>query len=335
MASIYNGKMSKNNRKAVVLAAGRSKRMKSSLSKVVTPILGKAVLLHLLDALQGAGFEPQDIILVVSPEHDDVKRVLDRPVQLAVQDPPLGTAHALLSAMGLLEGFCGDLLVTVGDNPYIQAEDFRGLLREHQAVPAACTLLSAVFPGTPPPYGRVLRDSLGDVSAIVEELDATVEERAIREVNASVYLFDASLVLSRIHRIGNDNKKGEYYLTDIVSILRQDSLRIRALSARDHRVSIGVNTKWELAEATRHLNRLNMKRLAEEQGVLFLQPDSTTVEMDVFIGEDSIVYPCTILAGGVQIGKRCRIGPFVALTGGRVGDDQTVSVSQGINREKS
>ncbi len=307
------------------MAAGRSKRMKSSRSKVVTPILGKPVLLHLLDALAGTGVSAQDIVLVVSPDHEDVKAVVDRPVRFVVQDPPLGTAHALKSALPLLEGFAGDLLVSVGDNPYIQSDDFSDLLEEHRANRAACTLLSAVFPGNPPPYGRVIRTPRGDVQKIVEELDATPEERMVREVNASVYLFNCPSLASGIHRIGNDNKKGEYYLTDIIAILNQDGLRVRAVPARDWRVAIGVNTKWDLSEAIRYLSQANMKRLAEENGVLFLQPESTIVDMDVCIGADTVIYPGSVLTGGVRIGANCRIGPFVHLNGGVVADGQVVS----------
>lgn len=309
----------------VVLAAGRSKRMKSTRSKVVTPILGKPVLLHLLDALAGAGISAEDTILVVSPDHEEIKTVVQRPVRFVVQDPPLGTAHALKSAMPLLEGFCGDLLVTVGDNPYIGSEEFVRLLGEHRSDPAACTLLSAVFPDTPPPYGRLIRSPSGDVHKIVEELDATPQERLVREVNASVYLFDYPSLAAGIDRIGNANKKGEYYLTDMIAILNQEGLRVRSVPARDWHVAIGVNTKWDLAEAIRHLNQLNMKRLAEENGVLFLQPESTLVDMDVRIGADTVIHPCTVLTGGVRIGANCQVGPFVHLDGGIVADGRVIT----------
>ncbi len=317
--------MKNQNRKAVILAAGRSKRMKSSLSKVVTPILGKPVLLHLLDALAEAGIAAEDVILVVSPDHEEIRKVVRRPVRYAVQDPPLGTAHALKSAMPLLEGFAGDLLVTVGDNPYIQSHDFRMLFEAHQNSPAACTLLSAVFPSTPPPYGRLIRTGSGDVHRIVEELDASPHERAIAEVNASIYLFRYPMLEPRIGLIGNANKKGEYYLTDIIAIFNEDSLKIHAVPARDYRVSIGINTKWELADAIAYLNRANMKRLAEENGVLFLQPESTMVDMDVLIGADTIIHPCTVLTDGVKIGERCQIGPFVVLKGGAIEDGRIVT----------
>ncbi len=322
---IYNGAMTNHKTKAVVLAAGRSKRMKSARSKVVTPILGKPVLMHLLDALAGAGIAAEDTILIVSPDHDDIKRIVRRPVLYAVQDPPLGTAHALKSAMPLLTGFNGQLLVTVGDNPYIQAEDFRDLIQAHRALPVACTLLSAIFPFAPPAYGRLIRNASGDVARIVEELDASPQEKEVREVNASIYLFDYLQLVARIDQIGNANKKGEYYLTDIISILNGERQRVRAVVARDYRVSIGVNTKWELAEAIAYLNQANMKKLAEENGVLFVQPESTTVEMDVVIGADSIIHPCTVLTGGVRIGARCQVGPFVHLNGGVVDDDQIVT----------
>lgn len=310
------------------MAAGRSTRMKSSRSKVVTPILGKPVILYLLDALHGAGFAAEDIILVVSSDHEDVKAVVNRPVRYVVQDPPLGTGHALKVSLSQLHGFTGDLLVTVGDNPYIQAADLQTLMAVHERDGAACTLLSAVFPGTPPPYGRLIRDADGNVVRVVEELDATGEERTIREVNASIYLFDFGRVAAGIDRIGNQNKKKEYYLTDIIGILNGQGQVIRAVPAQDHRVSIGVNNKWELTEAASFLNLQNMRRLSVEKGVLFLQPESTTVEMDVTIGEDTVIHPCTILTGGVEVGRNCQIGPFVSLHGGKVEDGQVITGSQ-------
>lgn len=299
---------------AVVLAAGQSRRMRSRRSKVIHPLLGRPLIAWLLENLTAAGIPAENTVLVCGENLEEVQAaVAERPVRYAVQSPPLGTAHALLSAADQVGDFSGELLVTVGDNPWITAEEIRRLLEHHAADPVSCTFLSALFPHQPPAYGRVIRAPGGDVEAVVEELDASPEQLNVREVNSSIYLFHTPAVWPLLSRITNRNRKHEYYLTDIIKILRDQDQRVSALRAKDYRVALGINNRWDLQAAEREFNLRQLRRLAEEGGVTVMDPGTTTVECDVEIGEDTVLFPCTYIGAGTSIGRNCRIGPFAYL----------------------
>lgn len=312
--------------KAVVLAAGKSTRMKSAYSKLVHHILGKEIINFLLDSLVEAGLQESDIILVSGENIGQLQQVVKRKVQYAVQNSQLGTGHALMCARDHIRDFPGEVLVLAGDNPYITAVEIKRLLTRHQeALPAcACTLLSAVFPFTPPPYGRIIRDEKNEVLGVVEEVDATPGQREIREVNASIYVFDNPIMFPLLSEINNQNAKGEYYLTDMIEILKKRDYHIQASIANDYYISIGINNRWELQEAQERLNQARLKQLALEQGITILQPHSVTIEYGVQIGMDSIIYPSTYIAAGTIIGRDCRIGPFTYLKGVHIPDHETV-----------
>jgi bifunctional UDP-N-acetylglucosamine pyrophosphorylase / glucosamine-1-phosphate N-acetyltransferase len=310
--------------KAVVLAAGKSKRMKSGFTKVVHKILGKEIINYLLDSLVGVGVDESNIILVCGENLDEVKAVVTRDVQYAIQKEQLGTAHALLSAREYIQGFSGDLLVTVGDNPYITAEELNKLITRHRQSQSRCTFISAVFPFKPPPYGRVLRSETQEVTGVVEEIDATEEQLKIREVNSSIYLFDNDIVFPLLFKIDNNNSKGEYYLTDIIALLKERNHIIEAVKADDYFISIGINNRWELQEAQKKFNESHMKQLALDTGVTILQPGSVTIEYNVEIGEDTVIYPSTYIAAGTRIGRNCQIGPFVYLKGVEIKDNEII-----------
>ena len=316
--------------KAVVLAAGKSKRMKSKHSKIVHKILGKEIINFLLDSLVESGIREEDIIVVCGDNIDQVRPAVKRNVQFAIQEEQLGTAHALLSAAEYIKDFEGELLVTVGDNPYIIASEIKKLMDYHRANYSACTFISAIFPHTPPPYGRVIRDAGGRVMNVVEEIDATPEELAIREVNSSIYIFNNKKVFPLLYNIDNKNAKNEYYLTDIIKILQNIGEPIFATPAQDYVISIGINNRWELQEAQTRFNRENLQRLALEEGVTILQPDTVTVELDVTVGQDTVIYPSSYIAGGTKIGCDCRIGPFAYLSGVAVGDGETVAYEKRV-----
>lgn len=310
--------------KAVVLAAGKSKRMKSDHTKMVHKILGKEIINFLLDSLVEAGFRESDIILVCGKNLEELKGVVTRDVQYAIQEKQLGTADALLAARDFIKDFTGDLLVTVGDNPYITPGELEKLMNHHRDTQAKCTFISAVFPFTPPPYGRVLRSGNGDVTGVVEEIDATPEQLEIKEVNSSIYMFHNEVVYPLLLKIDNKNAKNEYYLTDIIQLLRERSHRIEANPAGDYFISIGINNRWELQEAQDKFNNAHMKELALEKGVTILQPHSVTIEYDVEIGRDTVIYPNTYIASGTTIGSNCHIGPFTFLKGVKIEDNQSV-----------
>jgi bifunctional UDP-N-acetylglucosamine pyrophosphorylase/glucosamine-1-phosphate N-acetyltransferase len=314
--------------KAVVLAAGRSTRMKSGISKVLHPILGKELIRYLLDSLLDCGLEPEDIVVVVGDHRAESEKVIGGRFLFALQREQLGTAHALLSAAPQVAGHQGDLLVLVGDNPYISAAELRKLIDAHRQGGAACTFISAVFPGDIPPFGRIVRDAEGRVMGIVEEKDASPEERLIREVNGSIYLFANPLVFPLLSRIGNDNAKKEYYLTDIIAILRREGMKVAAVQAGDRDIAIGINDRRDLQEAQQKFNLRIQRRLMLESGVTILQPETVTIENDVEIGRDTVIYPCTYLGAGTRIGKNCEIGPFAYLNNASIGDGETVRFSK-------
>jgi bifunctional UDP-N-acetylglucosamine pyrophosphorylase/glucosamine-1-phosphate N-acetyltransferase len=311
--------------KAVVLAAGRSTRMKSEISKVLHPILGREIIRYLLDSLLGCGLEPEDIVIVVGDNRAEVEKAIGRCYLYARQHEQLGTAHALLSAAEQVAAHDGGLLVLVGDNPYITAAELRKLIAGHQRSGAACTLISAIFPEAIPPFGRVVRDGQGKVERIVEEKDASPEEKRIREVNASIYLFDNPVVFPLLSRIGNDNAKKEYYLTDIVALLRRENLAVDAVPADDRDIAIGINDRRDLQEAQRKFNLRAQQRLMIENGVTILQPETVTIEHGVEIGRDTVIYPCTYLGAGTVIGKNCAIGPFAYLKNVCINDGEKVN----------
>jgi bifunctional UDP-N-acetylglucosamine pyrophosphorylase/glucosamine-1-phosphate N-acetyltransferase len=307
--------------KAVVLAAGKSLRMKSEKTKVLHKILGKEIINYLLDSLVACGIAEQDIIVVVGDNRAEIAGAVKRNVVYAIQQEQLGTAHALLAAGEYIAEHRGELLVVVGDNPYITTGALQKLITSHCQGQAQCTFISAVFPGSPPPYGRVIRDEQGEVRGIVEEKDASPEQRRIREVNAAIYLFDNGIVLPRLAKIDNRNAKKEYYLTDIIAILQREDFKVQAVQANDCDIAIGINNRQDLQAAHDKFNRQIQQRLTLENGVTILQPETVTIEHDVEIGLDTVIYSCTYLAAGTRIGKNCAIGPFVYL--------KNVSISDG------
>jgi bifunctional UDP-N-acetylglucosamine pyrophosphorylase/glucosamine-1-phosphate N-acetyltransferase len=310
--------------KAVVLAAGKSTRMRSGRSKVLHRILGKEIIHYLLDSLLECGLKEEDIVVVAGDNRAELESVIGSRFRFAVQKEPLGTAHALLSASALLAGYKGDLLVLVGDNPYVTAAELNRLISRHRESRAQCTFISALFPGDPPPYGRVVRGPHGQVRRIVEEKDASPAEQRIREVNASIYLFDNMAVFPNLARIGNHNAKGEYYLTDIIEIMLREKLKVEVVQAADCDIAIGINDRRDLQEAQRKFNFLIQQRLMLEGGVTILQAETVTIEHDVEIGCDTVIYPCTYLAAGTRIGRDCSIGPFAFLKNVRVLDHEKV-----------
>lgn len=312
------------NIKAVVLAAGRSTRMGSDRSKVLHRILGREIILYVMDSLRECGIAEEAIVVVAGDNRGEIGKVIGGRVRYALQREQLGTAHALLSAAEEVSAYAGDLLVLVGDNPYVTAGELRKLIDRHRQTRAACTFISAVFPGTPPAYGRVVRDARGEVQQVIEERDASPEQLRIREVNAAIYLFDNRAVFPLLAGIGNDNAKKEYYLTDIIAILRRQGLQVEAVLADDCDVAIGINDRRDLQAAQRKFNARTQERLMLQGGVTILQGESVTIEHDVQVGRDTVIYPCTYLGAGTRIGRNCVIGPFACLENASVADGETV-----------
>lgn len=318
---------------AIVLAGGKGTRMRSRKSKLVHKILGKEIIKFPVEACREMGADP--VVVVVGPHnHGDIKRVLDRDVKYAIQREALGTAHAVWQAEQHFKDFKGEVLILVGDSPYISKEILENLINFHRKNQADITIISSVFE-TPPAYGRLIKDERGWVKRVVEEIDATEEEKKIKEVNSSYYCISWERVFPLLHEIKINEKKGEYYLTDIVEIAYNHGLKTIAFRLDQPLLTKGINTRADLSEAATYFSRRKMEEL-EQKGVTFFGKETITVEFNVRINRDTIIYPCTYLGEGTEIGKGCEIGPFVLLRNIRIPEGTRLSYAkmEGVEDEE-
>jgi UDP-N-acetylglucosamine diphosphorylase/glucosamine-1-phosphate N-acetyltransferase len=241
-------------RTAIILAAGKGTRMESDLPKVLHEVLGRPMLRYVLDACRAAGCDR--LIVVIGHGADLVRSTFaddGRDVTWVDQAPQLGTGHAVMVCREHLERLTGPVLVVAGDGPLIRTETLRELMAKHEESKAACTLATSVL-SDPGAYGRIVRDERGELVGIVEHLDATERERRIREVNVSLYCFDAAALREVLPRLDNRNAKGEYYLTDALKLLRADGRRLAAVAAVPPEDVLSINTLDELREVERVLS---------------------------------------------------------------------------------
>jgi len=301
------------------MAAGMSTRMKSARSKMLHEVCGKAILAYVLDACRAAGIPEQ--IVVVGAMRDQVQSAFadSKDIRWVVQEPQWGTGHAVMVARETLTGFDGDLVVLVGDAPMIRAETIRTLLQTHRREPAAATLITAIL-DEPKWFGRIVRDKRGRMRRIVEARDASPRELAIREVNPSYYAFHWPALEKVLARIKNDNAKKEYYLTDAIGLLVAGRKKVVAVPAAQPEEVEAVNSREDLAHVAALMRRRILKSLMAE-GVTILDPDTTYIDVNVTIGPDTIVGPCTVVHGPARIGRNCRVGPMAHLRAGTVLED--------------
>ncbi len=299
----------------VILAAGKGTRMKSSLPKVLHKAGGKAMLAHVLTAAKEAGARRN--IVVVGFGGEAVEAALKGEAEFVTQAEQLGTGHAVLQAEPLLGGTQGTVLVLCGDTPLLTGKLLEKLVREHAAAGAKATVLTAVMPDATG-YGRVLRSADGMVERIVEHKDATAEERAVREVNSGIYCFEAPDLFAALHEVGNDNAQGEYYLPDVLEILKKKGEKIFAVAADDYEETLGVNSRAQLAASEKILRRRKNEALMAD-GVTLMDPETTYVDADVRVGRDTVLYPGTWLEGATVVGEGCEIGPSARFQDVKVG----------------
>jgi bifunctional UDP-N-acetylglucosamine pyrophosphorylase/glucosamine-1-phosphate N-acetyltransferase len=289
---------------AIVLAAGEGTRMKSSLPKVAHEILGVPMVRYVVDAVHDAGVER--VVTVVGHGADAVIALVPD-TEVAVQERQLGTGHAVISAREALAGAEGAVLVVAGDVPLIRPETLRRLLDAWSGSGAACVVLTAEF-ADPAGYGRVVRDESGCVSAIVEQKDLSAQQRAISECNVGIYCFDAAALFDALDRLTTSNAQGEYYLTDVVGLMRADGRTVGAVVLEDVDESHGINTRVQLAQAARIMQRrVNERHMLA--GVTMTDPDLVWIGPEVTIGRDVVLEPMTTLLGSTSIGEGAHIGP--------------------------
>jgi bifunctional UDP-N-acetylglucosamine pyrophosphorylase/glucosamine-1-phosphate N-acetyltransferase len=315
---------------AVILAAGQGTRIKSNLPKVLHPVAGEPMVLHAIGAAKGVSEDRP--VLVVGVGGDRVRATVGERARYVDQQQQLGTGHAVLQARSLLVGQSDVVLVTYADMPLLRAETLRQLVERHRETRPAFTMLTVVQDATRG-FGRVLRDVSGAVEAIVEEVDATPEQLAIRELNAGVYCFDADWLWSHLEQIPL-SVKGEYYLTEMVTIAVAEGWRVEALRTDDPSELLGINTRVHLAEATAVFRqRINEKWMLE--GVTIIDPATTYIETGVTLGRDTVIHPNTFLGGKTFIGAECQIGPNTVIRDSALGDRCIVfsSVLEGATLE--
>jgi bifunctional UDP-N-acetylglucosamine pyrophosphorylase/glucosamine-1-phosphate N-acetyltransferase len=291
---------------AILLAAGQGTRMKSALPKTLHPIAGRPMVRHLLAAVEQA-FDRA--VVVVGPDMPALEEAA-APHPTVVQKERLGTGHAALQAMPLLQGFAGDVAVLYADNALISAATMRRL-RESRA--GAGLALLAMRPADPAKYGRVLTDATGAVTRIVEYADATAEQRAVGLCNAGVVCAAAPDLLRWLRQVRNDNRQGEYYLTDVVAIAAAEGVRVVAVEAPEAELR-GINSRAELAEAEAEVQRA-LRRAAMDNGATLIQPESVTLSHDTKLGRDVTIGPNVVFAPGVTVEDEVEIRPFSHLEG--------------------
>ncbi len=305
----------------IVLAAGGGTRMKSKTMKVLHPIGGRSMIGHVLRAVQAV--EPERIVAVVGHQREQVGPHIHELVPdavLAVQETQDGTGHAVRMAMEALgeDGPTqGTVIVAAGDTPLLRGESLQAFAHEHEAAQRAVSILSGIV-ADPFGYGRIIRNDEGDVEAIVEEKDASPEQREIAEINSGILAFDAEFLLDALGRITNDNHKGEYYLTDTVQIAREAGLTVGAHTIDDVMQTEGANDRAQLAELGRELNRRIVTQWMKD-GVTVMDPATTWIEADVQLAQDVTILPGTQLLGATVVAEDAVIGPDTTLKNCEIG----------------
>ena len=313
----------------IVLAAGEGTRMKSAMPKVLHTIGGRSLVHHAIAAARG--IDPIHLEVVVRHERDLVAAHIaecDPDCLIADQDEIKGTGRAVECGLAALPAeLSGTIVVTYGDVPLLTSETLREVLAAHEGASVAVTVVTSHIPD-PTGYGRIVRDADGSVARIVEQKDATDDERAITEVNSGIYAFEATLLTQALAGLGTDNAQGEKYLTDVVGIARAQGRAVAAYVLADVWQTEGVNDKIQLARLGAELNRRTVEA-AMREGAIIRDPATTWIDADVSIGRDTVIEPNVQLRGATTIGADCLIGPDTTLVDMEVGDGATVCRTQG------
>lgn len=302
--------------KAIILAAGKGTRMKSDVLKVAHSVAGKPIVSYVVDTV--SAMDVTDIFLVVGHQADLLKKsVQDEKITYVLQEAQLGTGHAAQQVAPHLNAKSPDtILVLAGDCPLIEASTLRNLIAIHTESNAAVTILTTVMtdPGT---YGRILRGKMGTVLGIREAKDCTAEELQVNEVNTGVYVFQVPDLFESLEDVTTNNAQKEYYLTDVIQILKKKRRAVSAYCTPRSDHAIGVNTRMDLAAINKILYQNNNLHFMQE-GVTIVDPDTTFIDSTVMIGHDTIIHPFSVIQGQTKIGTGCVVGPHVYIRDGRI-----------------
>jgi len=316
----------------IILAAGKGTRMKSDLVKVLHSLLGLPMLSYTID-LSLNEIKSKKTIVVVGHQADQIKeRFKDTRIQFTLQEEQLGTGHAVLQAIPFFQKFNGTVLILCGDVPLVRGETLRSFINHFWENESILSVLTAVVEH-PLGYGRILRSREGWLEKIMEEKDASEEERMIREINTGIFCVKAPFLMEGLTEIGQENAQGEYYLTDLVEIARRRGLRCSAHQVADPVEVMGINTRVDLAIANEVLRHEKVKDLMLS-GVTIIDPKTTYVDRMVEIGRDTILYPNCSLQGKTRIGERCIIESNSNISDSIIGNEVTIRSSSVVTESK-
>lgn len=288
--------------KTLILAAGKGTRMKSELPKVIHEVNGIPMISKIIKVLEI--LKPEENILILGHKKEEVLKVVGENADYVVQTEQLGTGHAVLQAKDKLKDYDGDVMILCGDTPLLREETLKELYKFHKDTDSVTTILTSIY-DNPFGYGRIVKEN-GLVKAIVEEKEADAEIKKIKEVNAGVYCFKGRELFEALSKINNNNEKGEYYLTDVIGIQVGEGKQVQSYVLSDNIEILGVNSKVELAQASKVLrDRKNIELM--EKGAILIDPATVYIEEDVEIGRDTIIYPGAVLQGKTVIGENCQI----------------------------
>jgi len=300
--------------KSVILAAGKGTRMKSGMPKVLHEIFGKALVGYVLDNVKNIADE--NFVIVGHHAEEVEKYVKDnfKNTKTVLQTPQLGTGHAVSMVCPYLKDYNGLVLILCGDTPLITEATLKKFIEFHKNKNSDLTVMSAIFEN-PVNYGRIIRESNGALKCIVEEKDASTEQKAVKEVNAGIYCLDWAKVKDAFSQLKSNNAQGEYCLTDIIEWGKKNGLNVNAYTMDNNEEIFGINSRVQLARAAKLLQkRINEKHMLN--GVTIVDPDTTYISADTEIGQDTIIFPSTYIEGKNKIGSNCKIGPMAHLRGG-------------------
>ena len=308
--------------KTLILAAGKGTRMKSELPKVIHEVNGIPMISKIIKALEV--LKPEENILILGHKKEEVLKVVGEDADYVVQTEQLGTGHAVLQAKDKLKDYDGDVMVLCGDTPLLREETLEELYKFHRDTDSVTTILTSIY-DNPFGYGRIVKEN-GLVKAIVEEKEADAEIKKIKEVNAGVYCFRGRELFDALSKITNNNEKGEYYLTDVIGIQVGEGKKVQSFVLNDNIEILGVNSKVELAQASKVLrDRKNIDLM--EKGAILIDPSAVYAEEDVVVGRDTVIYPGAILQGKTVIGENCQILGTTRIIDSTLGNDIKVESS--------